>query len=103
MEEGSPRETPAQYRLSATLIARNRAAALEAVSELGLDRVADMEGQIRLLLWPHELAPLLERGFELRLHRAIPVRPLDKKRIFSDEEAKATVERRLRGLLKGGA
>lgn len=103
MEDDSTKDASTQYRLSATLLTRKRAAALAAVSELGLDRVADVKGQIRLLLWPEEVPLLLARGFELHLHRAIPVAPLDPKRIRTDQEVRTTLERRLRGLLKGGA
>ena len=104
MEEAANIGTSVQYRLSATLLTgKKRDAALVAVSELGLDRVADAKGQIRLLLWPEEVPLLLARGFELHLHRAIPVAPLPPKLIRRDQEVRATVERRLRGMLKGRA
>lgn len=103
MAEPAHEGTSAQYRLSATLLTGKRDAALVAVSELGLDRVADVKGKIRLLLWPEEVPLLLARGFELHVHRAIPVAPLAPELVRTDQEVRATVERRLRGMLKGGA
>lgn len=103
MEEGPQKGTAEQYRLSATLVARDRKKALTTVSELGLDRVPDAGGQIRLLLWPDEVPLLLARGFEVLLHSAIPVAPLDPKLIRADKEVKADLTRRLRSIRKGGA
>lgn len=103
MEEGSQEGTAKHYRLSATLVARDRKKALTTVSELGLDRVPDARGQIRLLLWPEDVPLLLARGFEVLLHRAIPVAPLDPKLIRADKEVQADLTRRLRGIRKGGA
>ena len=102
--QGSDEGRSTQYRLSATLLARDRGKALLAVTELGLDRVPDVKGKIRLLLWPEELRLLLARGFEVQLHRAIPVSPLDPKLIRTDKEVQDDLERRLRGTRrKGGA
>lgn len=103
MEKGSQKATATQYRLSATLVARDREKALTTVSELGLDRVPDAGGQIRLLLWPDEVPLLLARGFEVLLHRAIPVAPLDPNLVRADKEVQADLTRRLHGIRKGGA
>ena len=102
MKAGSQKGTAEQYRLSATLVARDREKALKAVSELGLDRVPDAGRQIRLLLWPDEVHLLLARGFEVLLHRSIPVAPLDFKLIRADKEVQTGLTRRLRGVRKGG-
>jgi hypothetical protein len=90
-------------RYSATLTTRNHAKAIQVVSELGLDRLPDAKGQIRLLLWPEELPLLLERGIEVHLHRAIPVAPLNPRLVGTDKQVQADLERRLRGIRKAGA
>jgi len=98
MEEGSEPIAAKPYRLSATLLTRDRDKALAVVSELGLDRVPDVKGRIRLLLWPDEVPLLLERGCELQLHRVLPVAPLEPRLIRTDAEVKDELTKRLRGV-----
>jgi hypothetical protein len=58
---------------------------LSRIDEIDVFRVPSPEGQIRVLAMPNELEHLLELGFELHLHRAHPIRPLDPTLIESDE------------------
>lgn len=67
------------------------------VADLALDRIPDPEGGVRLLLDADECAELLERGFEVRLHRAVPVRPLDQSLMADDDAVRAWFDERTRG------
>ena len=66
---------------------------------LEIDFVPDPKtGEIRALLTAEDCVRLLDQGFEVRLHHAHPVRPLDPKLIETDESVRRRVEEQLRGV-----
>jgi hypothetical protein len=50
-----------------------------------------------------EAAMLAERGYEVRLLKAHPVRPLDGSMVMDDETADGWLEERVRGLRREGS
>jgi hypothetical protein len=92
-----PPAEPVPARFEATVHPREDADAdLAMVADLDLDRVPDPEGGVRLLVNMEEVAHLVEQGFEVRLQRPVPVRPLDPELVASDEEVRAWFEERVR-------
>ncbi|MGW4689889.1 hypothetical protein ACWEPM_34090 [Streptomyces sp. NPDC004244] len=75
---------------------------LQRVADLDLDRVPGAANEIRLLVTAEDCARLLERGYEVHLYRAIPVRPLAPELVESDESARAWLEERVRGIERAG-
>lgn len=71
------------------------------VADLDLDRIPDPEGGVRLLIDADECIQLLERGFEVRLRRAVPVRPLDQGLVADDDDVRAWFDGRVRGTGQG--
>lgn len=71
--------------------------ALAGVSELDLDRVPDPDGGVRVLVDQDEIARLVAQGFEVRLHRAVPVQPLDPALIATDADVDAWYTQRMSG------
>lgn len=65
-------------------------------TDVDLDRVPDPEGGVRLLVNMEEVAHLVEQGFEVRLQRPVPVRPLDPGLVASDEDVRAWFEEAVR-------
>jgi hypothetical protein len=55
------------------------------IDKIDVFRVPSPDGQIRVLATPDELERLIDLGFELHLHRAYPIRPLDPTLIETDE------------------
>lgn len=72
------------------------------VAALDLDRIPDPEGGVRLLVDADECAQLLDRGFEVRLRRAVPVRPLDQSQVADDDDVRAWFEERARRTGRAG-
>jgi len=58
---------------------------LSRIDEIEVFRVPSPDGQIRVLATPDELEHLIDLGFELHLHRAYPIRPLDPSLVETDE------------------
>lgn len=69
--------------------------AMAHVADLDLDRLPDADGEVRVIVDPVECTRLLEEGFEVRLHRSVPVRPLDRDLIADDEGVRAWLEERI--------
>ncbi|HVL99913.1 MAG TPA: hypothetical protein VM324_11535 [Egibacteraceae bacterium] len=94
-------------RFEATVLAPDAGvsafAVAERVAELDLDRIPDPEGGVRLLIDVDECVALLDRGFEVRLRRAVPVRPLDPQLIAGDDEVQAWFDERVAGTEEGQA
>jgi hypothetical protein len=84
-------------RFEATIHA-GRTRNFDRLIELDIDRVPDPKGQIRALLSAEDCVRLLEEGFEVRLHHAHPIRPLDPRLIETDESVRRQLDERLRGL-----
>ena len=90
-------------RFEVTVHARAQEVALDAVADLDLDRVPDVEGGVRLLVTPEEAKELVERGYEVRLLEALPVKPLDPSLVMDDGQARAWLEQRFQGIEQLGA
>jgi hypothetical protein len=97
----SPESSP-PVRFHATVLVDSRPKGLALVSELALDRLPDAKGMIQVLITAEEARRLLDRGVQLQLHSALPVRPLDKRFIFTDEQAKQALEKGLKGMARQG-
>jgi hypothetical protein len=71
---------------------------LASVADLDLDRVPDPQRGVRLLVTADEIVALLERGYEVRLHRVTRVEPLSPELRIADDEAIAWLEERVQGI-----
>jgi hypothetical protein len=67
------------------------------IADLDLDRVPDPDGEVRVLVGVEDCVRLVEHGYEVRLHRALPVRPLDGRLIAADDDVRAWFAERVRG------
>ena len=85
-------------RFEATVHPGDRDVPLEGVADLDLDRVPDPQRGVRLLVTADEIVALLERGYEVRLHRVARVEPLSPELRIDDDEAVAWLEERVRGI-----
>jgi len=65
------------------------------LARFDVDRIPDPEGLVRALVDVDDCVRLLEQGFEVRLHHAFRVEPLDPGLILSDDEARASFGRRI--------
>jgi hypothetical protein len=72
-----------------------------AISDLDLDRVPDPDGGVRVLIDGDDIPRLVGRGFEVRLLRAIPVRPLEASLVATDEDVDAWFANRISGTVEG--
>ena len=92
----------ADLRFEATLGPLPRGKAVAAAAELDLDRLPDLAGKVRLLITPADAQRLLERGYEVRLDAAVPIKPLDPKLVMTDQESKRQLEAQVKGLPRKG-
>ncbi|HEV7241000.1 MAG TPA: hypothetical protein VGQ36_17305 [Thermoanaerobaculia bacterium] len=99
----TPDEVPAQVLFEATLHSRRKDLNVDAIAQLDIDRVPDPKGLIRALLTADDCVRLLNLGFEVRLHHAHPIRPLDRALIETDESVRRWVSEKLHGLLPDDA
>lgn len=83
-------------RFEATVHVLTDDADLKRVADLDVDRVPDPEGGVRVLVDPDECARLIDGGFEVRLQRAVPVRPLDPSLVAGDDDVRAWFAERVR-------
>ena len=95
-----PKQRP--YRFTAVVTWPARREALRVISELGLDRLPDRSGKLHLLIGADDARRLLERGVRIELRSVTPVGPLSPSLVFSDDAAHADLERRLKGVRRGG-
>jgi hypothetical protein len=79
-----------KVRFEATIHAGRRTSA--GIQHLDIDRVPSPPGQVRALVTADECVQLLAEGFEVRLHHAHPVGPLDPALITSDESVSRTLD-----------
>lgn len=93
---------PITVRFEATLGPTPHRKALSAAAELDLDRLPDADGKVKVLLTADDARRLLEQGYEVHLTAAIPVAPLDQKRIMTDKYAKRWLEQQVKGIPKKG-
>ena len=82
-------------RFEATLHARP-GADVARVDDLDVDRVPDPEGGARVLVDVTECLRLLDAGYEVRLQRAVPVKPFDASLLADDAETRSWIEQRVR-------
>jgi hypothetical protein len=93
---------PGDIRFEATLGPTPYREALATAAGMDLDRLPDVDGQVRLLLTPDDARRLLAMGVPVHLEKAHPVAPLPGERVMNDTEAKSWLEKRLKGLPKQG-
>jgi hypothetical protein len=87
-----------RLRFEATVHPGDRDVPLESVADLDLDRVPDPQRGVRLLVTSDEIVALLERGYEVRLHRVARVEPLRPELRMDNDEAVAWLEERVQGI-----
>jgi hypothetical protein len=89
-------------RFEANLGPLPRSKAIAVAAELALDRLPDVSGKVRLLISPADAQRLLDRGFEVRLIAAVPVKPLEPKLVMTNERSKGLLEAQVKGLPRKG-
>ena len=85
-------------RFEATVHPGDRDLSLDRFADLDLDRVPDPQRGVRVLVTTDEIVALLERGFEVRLHRLARLEPLSPELRVQDADAIAWLEERVRGI-----
>jgi hypothetical protein len=85
-------------RFEATVHPGDADVPLEGVADLDLDRVPDPQGGVRLLVTTDEIVALLDRGYEVRLHRLVRLEPLSPELRIDNDEAIAWLEKRIQGI-----
>ena len=73
-----------------------------AVADLDLDRIPGAADEVRLLLTADDLARLREQGFDVRVEREVPVRPLDPGLVADDEAVRAWFDEQVRDARERG-
>jgi hypothetical protein len=73
---------------------------LSRLADLDLDRVPDPEGGVRILADLDTCAELVREGFEIRLLRSVPTRPLNASAIPGDHDVRGWLDDRLRGVAR---
>ncbi len=94
---GTPEGQPIRYEATLHPGTAGRLDASRA-ADLDLDRVPDPKGRIRVLIEPQQIHALVAAGVEVRLHRAVPIQPLDSRLLVDDDSARGWLDRRLAGL-----
>ena len=97
-----PDEAAPAHRFEATLNPATRARSLTTIEDLALDRLPDVDGQVRLLLSADHAHELLSRGFEIHLLGTVPVAPLAPSLVMSDKQATDWLEKQLKGIPRKG-
>ena len=87
-----------ELRFEATIHPGDADVALESVADLDLDRVPDPQRGVRVLVTAEDVVALLERGYEVRLHRLARLEPLRPELRVEDDEAIAWLEERVQGI-----
>ena len=87
-----------EVRFEATIHPGDADVPLESVADLDLDRVPDPQRGVRLLVTTEEILALLERGYEVRLHRLARVEPLSPELRIDDDDAIAWLEKRVQSI-----
>ncbi|MEP6853334.1 MAG: hypothetical protein ABJA87_11850 [bacterium] len=100
---GPDEPTEIAVRFEATVHAGPKVAEAADVADLDLDRVPDPDGGVRALLTAEDCIRLLQRGYEVRLVGALPVRPLDPALIADDESVTRWLEERMTGIEREGS
>ena len=98
----SNRGDQAVIRFEATVHSGASGRQLEGVADLDLDRVPDPDGGIRVLVTAKDCVGLIESGYEVHLHAAVPVRPLSADWVQTDESVRDWLEERVQGIERAG-
>jgi hypothetical protein len=85
-------------RFEATVHPGDADVPLGRVADLDLDRVPDPQGGVRLLVTTDEIVALLERGYEVRLHRVVRAEPLSAELRIDEDAAIAWLEERVKDI-----
>jgi hypothetical protein len=85
-------------RFEATVHPGDADVPLGRVADLDLDRVPDPQGGVRLLVTTDEIVALLERGYEVRLHRVVRAEPLSPQLRIDKDAAVAWLEERVKDI-----
>lgn len=93
----APPEGPPAVRFSATIHARGKADP-DWMEKLEIDRVPDPKGLVRGLVTPADCVRLLDQGFEVRLHSAYSVQPLDPALVERDDAFKRWLDERVQAI-----
>lgn len=97
---GANEQEPAHNVLfEATIHSERKDVNVDLINHLDIDRVPDPKGLVRALLTADDSVRLLNLGFEVRLHHAHPVRPLDPSLVETDESVRRWLDEKLRGLI----
>jgi len=88
------RDGPPTMRFDATIHAPDKQRASR-MDQLDIDRVPDPKGLVRALVTAADLARLLDQGFEVHLHHAHPVQPLNPKLIETDDSVRRWLDKKL--------
>lgn len=95
---GSEYRDPAPtMRFDATIHTRKKSDP-DAINRINIDRVPDSDGLVRGLLTAADCVRLLDQGFEVRLHQAHAVKPLDPKLIETNESVERWLDEKLNKL-----
>ena len=89
------RESAPTVRFGATIHAAPNAGP-NWVDQLNIDRVPDPKGLVRALVTAADCVRLLDQGFEVHLHHAYPVQPLNSALIETDESFKRWLDKELK-------
>lgn len=100
VRRGSPRQRG--VRFEATVHRGPRQLELREIPRLDLDWMPSPPGEARVVISVEEAAELVERGFEVHLHQALPVRPLDPALVVDDEAARAELDDRFADVERAG-
>ncbi len=85
-------------RFEATVHPGERNTALSRLADLDLDRVPDPQGGVRVLVTSDEIEELLDRGYEVRLHRTARSEPVAAELVQDDDAAVRWLEERVEGI-----
>jgi hypothetical protein len=94
----TPRDS--EVRFDVTLPTKDRAAAVETVTALDLDRLPDRDGEVHLLVTLDEVAMLVDGGHEVHMIAALRVAPLDPKLVMDDGDSMAWLEAQVVGIVR---
>jgi hypothetical protein len=89
-------------RYEATVVSGPGGPPARAVADLDLDRIPGSPDEVRLLLTPDDLDRLRAQGFEVRVEREVPVRPLDPRLVADDEAVRAWFDEQVRDARERG-
>lgn len=94
-DTGGSEPTP-PLRFEATVLPAAEGVTERTLDDLDLDRVPDVEQELRVIADATGLQRLVDGGFDVRLRATVPVRPLDPRLVATDDEVRAWFDARVR-------